>query len=66
MKARFLLPALLCAALSGCLTHMTAKEDTRCLIVRWRETFDAARVAAAAEGKPILVDMVAGALREKC
>ena len=66
MKARLLLPALLCAALSGCLTHMAAKEDTRCLIVRWQEDFDAACRTAAAEGKPILIVMVAGALRDKC
>lgn len=66
MKVRILFPALLCAALSGCLTHMTAKEDTRCLMVRWEDDFDAACRTAAANGKPILVVMVAGALREKC
>ena len=66
MKTRLLFPALLCAALSGCLTHMTAKESSLCLMVKWEEDFDAACRAAASNGKPILLVMVAGALREKC
>lgn len=66
MKARFLAPLVLCAGLSGCLTHMTAKEDTRCLLVRWQDSFESACRAASQNGKPILVVMVAGALREKC
>jgi hypothetical protein len=63
---RFALPILMCAGLSGCLSHMAAREDSGSLNIRWQENFDAASRAAAASGRPILLVMVAGELRDKC
>jgi hypothetical protein len=63
---RFALPVLICASLSGCLSQMAAREDSGSLGIRWQEDFDAACRAAAACGRPILVVMVAGDLRDKC
>ena len=57
---------LACAALSGCLSHVPAKEDSPSLGVRWREDFEAARIDAASCGHPLLVVMVAGELKDKC
>ena len=54
------------AALSGCLTHIAPKEDTVSLGIRWREDFEGARHDAASEGRPLLVVMVAGPLKDKC
>ena len=60
------LPAVLCAALTGCLSHMAAKEDSGSLNINWLEDFEAARRAAASGNRPILAVMVAGELRDKC
>jgi hypothetical protein len=58
--------SLALAALSGCLTHIGPKEDTGSLDIRWREDFAAARRDAASEGRPLLLVMVAGPLKDKC
>ncbi|MBI3856950.1 MAG: hypothetical protein HY293_14780 [Planctomycetes bacterium] len=60
-----MLPALL-ASLTGCLSHMPAKEDSCSLHIRWLEDFEVARGAASKSGRPILAVMVAGELREHC
>lgn len=62
---RFALP-LLALPLSGCLTHMAAKEDSCSLLIRWVESYDAGRRAAAEAGRPMLLVMVAGELTEHC
>jgi len=54
------------AALSGCLTHMSAKEDSGSLGILWRPDFESARSAAAASGQPLLVVLVAGELKDQC
>jgi hypothetical protein len=54
------------ATLSGCLTHIAAKEDSGSLAIRWREDFDAARRDSAAEGRPLLAVLVAGELKDEC
>jgi hypothetical protein len=45
---------------------MAAREDSGSLGIRWQEDFDVACRTAAASGRPILVVMVAGDLRDKC
>ena len=62
---RLALP-LACAALSGCLTHMAAKEDSASLGIRWREDFETACRDAASCNRPVLVVLVAGELKDKC
>lgn len=67
--SRFLLaalPGLLCAALTGCLSHVAAKEDSGSLNIRWVEDFEAARRKAAAVDQPILAVLVAGELKDEC
>lgn len=59
-------PALACLALSGCLTHMAAREDSGSLHIAWLEDFDAARRAASDSGRPILAVLVAGELKDQC
>ncbi len=54
------------AALSGCLTHVAPKEDTGSRGIRWREDFEGARRDAASEGRPLLLVLVAGPLKDKC
>ena len=54
------------AALSGCLSQMAAREDSPSLGISWREDFEAASRAAASEGRPLLVVLVAGELKDKC
>ena len=63
---RLLLPVLACAALSGCLTHVAAPENSASLLVRWVEDYEIARRDASASGRPILAVLVAGDLRDKC
>jgi hypothetical protein len=65
MTLRFALP-LLAFSLSGCLTHMAAKEDSGSQQILWLEGYEAGRRAAAETGRPMLVVLVAGALREEC
>jgi hypothetical protein len=66
--SRFFLviPVLLWASLTGCLSHIGAKADSGSLNIRWLEDFEAARQAAASAGRPILAVLVAGELRDKC
>jgi len=54
------------AALSGCLTHVSATEDSGSLGIRWRPDFETARRDASEEGRPLLAVLVAGELRDKC
>lgn len=63
---RLALPALASVALSGCLSHMAAKEDSASRNIRWAETFETARGEAASSGRPILAVLVAGAREEHC
>jgi hypothetical protein len=63
--ARLALP-LAMAALSGCLSHMPAKENSGSLGILWRESFESARSEAAERGRPLLVVLVAGALKDRC
>ena len=65
-KTASLLALPLALALSGCLTHVPAKEDSGSLNIRWRGDFDAARLEAAADVRPLLVVLVAGELKDKC
>jgi hypothetical protein len=65
-KLRRLALPLALVALSGCLTHIAPKEDTGSRGIRWREDFDAARRDAASVGRPLLLVMVAGPLKDKC
>jgi len=62
---RLAIPAL-ALALSGCLTHMAAREDSGSLTIPWRESYDAGRRAAAETGRPMLVVLVAGELKDEC
>jgi hypothetical protein len=63
--ARLALP-LAMAALSGCLTHVAPKEDSGSLGIRWRDDFEAARRDASSDGRPLLLVLVAGPLKDKC
>jgi hypothetical protein len=63
---RFALPAVVCVALTGCLSHIAAREDSGSLNIRWLEDYDEARKAAASSGRPILAVLVAGELKDKC
>ena len=54
------------ATLSGCLTQIAPKEDSASLRILWREDYEAARDEALELGRPMLVVMVAGGLRDKC
>ena len=60
------LPILLSATLAGCLSHVAAKEDSGSLNIRWLEDYETARQAAETSGRPMLVVLVAGALKDKC
>lgn len=62
---RLALP-LLALSLSGCLTHMAAREDSCSMRIGWQESYEAGRRAAAETGRPMLVVMVAGALQDHC
>lgn len=57
---------ILALTLSGCLTHMAAREDSCSLQIGWRESYDAGRRAASETGRPMLLVMVAGALQDHC
>jgi hypothetical protein len=59
------LAAVACLALAGCLTHVAPRSDEH-LHVRWVDGFETARGIAAETGRPILLVMVAGELREHC
>ena len=48
--ARLVIPAL-ALALSGCLTHMAAREDSGSLSIRWHEDYAAGCRAAAGTGR---------------
>lgn len=61
-----MVPVLACLALTGCLSHMSAREDSGSLNIRWLEDFDVARRSAAAADRPILAVLVAGELKDKC
>ena len=63
--ARLAIPAL-ALALSGCLTHMAAREDSGSLGIRWHGDYAAGCRAAAETGRPLLVVLVAGELKDKC
>jgi hypothetical protein len=61
------LPAILAFVLSGCgLAHMSAREDSGSLNIRWLEDYETARSTAASSGRPILAVLVAGELKDKC
>jgi hypothetical protein len=62
---RLALP-MACAALSGCLSHVAAREDSASLGILWREDFETACRDAASESRPLLVVLVAGELKDKC
>jgi hypothetical protein len=62
---RFAVP-LLSLSLTGCLTHVAAREDSGSLRIGWQESYDAGRRAAAETQRPMLVVLVAGALQEHC
>ena len=57
---------VLAFALSGCLTHMAAREDSGSLNIRWLESYADGCRAAAETGRPLLVVLVAGELKDKC
>jgi hypothetical protein len=65
MLGGLVLPLVL-AALSGCLTHVSPKEDSGSFGIQWRPDFATARRDAAAGGQPILAVLVAGELKDKC
>jgi len=53
-------------ALSGCLDQVSPSENSGSLGILWREGYEGARDEALELGRPMLVVMVAGALRDKC
>ena len=57
---------LVAASLSGCLTHVSPSEDSGSFGIQWRPTYDSARHDAAEQGRPMLLVMVAGELKDKC
>lgn len=63
--SRFALP-FLALSLSGCLTHVAAREDSGSLRIGWLQTYEAGRRAAAETGRPMLLVLVAGELKEEC
>jgi hypothetical protein len=63
--ARLAMPAL-ALALSGCLTHMAAREDSGSLNIRWLDDYAAGCRAAAETGRPLLVVLVAGERKDQC
>jgi hypothetical protein len=58
--------SLTMTALWGCLTQVSPSEDTGSLRIHWREGYEEARDEAQELERPMLVVMVAGALRDKC
>ena len=58
--------AILPLALAGCLAHMPADPDPVHLHIRWRPGFEEAARQAGESGRPLLVCLVAGDLRESC
>ncbi len=57
---------VLALALSGCLTHVPAREDSGSLSIPWLESYEAGCRAAAETGRPLLLVLVAGELKDKC
>jgi hypothetical protein len=57
---------VLALALSGCLTHVPAREDSGSLNIQWLESYEAGCRSAAETGRPMLVVLVAGELKDKC
>jgi hypothetical protein len=62
---RLALPAL-ALAFSGCLTHLAPREDSGSSNIRWLESYAAGCRAASETGRPLLVVLVAGELKDKC
>jgi hypothetical protein len=54
------------ATLSGCLTQISSKEDSGALGILWREGYEAGRDEARELGRPMLLVLVAGELKDKC
>jgi hypothetical protein len=54
------------ATLSGCLTQIAPPDHSASLGIRWREGYEAARDEALELGRPLLLVMVAGELRDRC
>ena len=52
--------------LAGCLAHMPADSDPVHLRIRWRAGFEEAAREAAESGRPLLVCLVAGGIRDSC
>jgi hypothetical protein len=58
--------AALALALSGCLSHMPPDGDPAHLHLDWRSDGAEALQAAAETGRPLLLVLVAGDIRERC
>jgi hypothetical protein len=54
------------ATLSGCLSQISATEDSGSLRIHWRDAYESARGEAVESGRPMLLVLVAGALRDRC
>lgn len=54
------------AALSGCLTHVAARPDSPSRGILWRPDYATAAADASSSGRPLLVVMVAGELKDDC
>ena len=61
-----LLSILLLGLATGCLTHMPPDEYPEHLRIRWRKSFDEARLEAKKTKKPILLITAAGDLTGYC
>ena len=58
--------AALPLVLAGCLAHMPADADPVHLHIRWRSGLEEAVRQAAESGRPLLVCLVAGGIRNSC
>ena len=66
MKKSYALAAGLALALGGCLTHVAPNPDLAHLHIDWLSDYPEAKQVAAETGRPLLLVMVAGDIRERC
>ena len=52
--------------LSGCLSQISATQDSGSLRIQWRDDYESARGEAVELGRPMLLVLVAGELRDRC
>ena len=64
-RLRTALAVVLGTFLSGCLSQMPAQEGSPSFGIRWEDSFESALREARGSGRPILLVLAAGDLRDK-